>query len=66
VKASPTRPAVVLPDAETKNAKARRLGIPKWLRRYCIRYGKGVDALATMHAAERRSEGESKGESDVA
>ena len=35
---------------ETRNQKARRCGIPKWLRRYQGRYGRGgVDALLTSH-----------------
>ena len=34
----------------TENQKARKYGIPKWLRRYHARYGSGgVDAIAAGH-----------------
>lgn len=41
-----------LPKKETKNQKARRLGIPKSLRQYHARYGNGggPEAIATVHA----------------
>lgn len=39
------------PPKETKNQIARRLGIPKSLRQYHARYGRGgPEAIATVHA----------------
>ena len=38
------------PKSETENEKARRFGIPKWLKRYHAHYGRGgVDAIVAMH-----------------
>ena len=38
------------PKSETENEKARRFGIPKWLKRYHAQYGRGgVDAIVAMH-----------------
>lgn len=38
------------PKKETRNAHARRVGIPKWLRRYHACYGRGgVEAIVAMH-----------------
>lgn len=39
-----------LPKKETENQRARRLGIPRWLKRYNKRYGSGgVEAIASVH-----------------
>lgn len=43
-------PIIQQPKAETQNQKARRLGIPKALKQYNARYGKGgVDSIAACH-----------------
>jgi len=38
------------PKQETENDRRRAFGIPRWLKRYHARYGKGgVGAIATVH-----------------
>ena len=47
----PTQAATAKPQRkETENDRARKFGIPKWLKQYNARYGKGgVEGIVACH-----------------